>query len=70
MMKAFAEYKSKGLEIVAYPCPQFGGQELSSDSAVKDFAEGKGFEVRGCEGAAERANEWKRIAGVPFAAGE
>ena len=27
-----------------FPCPQFGGQELSEGGAVLEFAEGKGFE--------------------------
>ena len=36
-------YKSKGLNIVAFPCNQFGGQEPGTNAEIKSFAAGKGF---------------------------
>jgi glutathione peroxidase-family protein len=38
----YNQYKSKGLEILAFPCNQFGGQEPGSNAEVKKFAEGYG----------------------------
>lgn len=37
------KYGGKGLEILAFPCNQFGAQEPGSNSEVKSFAERKGF---------------------------
>eukprot|EP00958_Prasinococcus_capsulatus_P021627 scaffold2944_cov302-Prasinococcus_capsulatus_cf.AAC.3 len=34
--------QDQGLEILAFPCNQFGGQEPGSDADVKRFAEGYG----------------------------
>lgn len=36
------EFKDS-LEIVAFPCNQFGGQEPKSNAEIKKFAEGKSF---------------------------
>ncbi|CAN7007894.1 unnamed protein product [Brassica rapa subsp. trilocularis] len=32
----YAKYKTKGLEILAFPCNQFGGQEPGSNKEIKD----------------------------------
>ncbi len=37
-----AKYKDKGLEILAFPANNFGGQEPGSNSEIKEFCEGKG----------------------------
>lgn len=34
----------KDLAILAFPCDQFGGQELKSDADVQEFANGKGLD--------------------------
>lgn len=33
------QYESKGLTVMAFPCSQFGGQELGSDPEIKEFVE-------------------------------
>ena len=33
----YLEYKGKGLEILGFPCNQFGSQEPGSDQEVKEF---------------------------------
>jgi len=38
----YNKYNDQGLEILAFPCNQFGGQEPGSDADVKRFAEGYG----------------------------
>lgn len=38
----YNKYSEQGLEILAFPCNQFGGQEPGSDADVKRFAEGYG----------------------------
>jgi glutathione peroxidase len=35
----YAKYKEKGLEILAFPCNQFGAQEPGSDSEIKEFCD-------------------------------
>mmetsp|Transcript_660 Transcript_660/g.1349 ORF Transcript_660/g.1349 Transcript_660/m.1349 type:complete len:119 (+) Transcript_660:504-860(+) len=35
------QYSGAGLEILAFPCNQFGGQEPGSAAEIKDFATGK-----------------------------
>ena len=35
----YKNYKDKGLEILAFPCNQFGGQEPGSDEEVEKFCE-------------------------------
>jgi len=35
------KYRERGLEVLAFPCNQFGGQEPGSDAEVKAFAESK-----------------------------
>lgn len=38
-----AKYASKGLEVVLFPCNQFGSQEPGTGPEVKSFAASKGF---------------------------
>lgn len=33
------EYKDQGLEIIGFPCDQFGGQEPGDDTAIEQFCE-------------------------------
>jgi glutathione peroxidase len=35
----YREYKDKGLEILAFPCNQFGKQEKGDDSEIKQFCD-------------------------------
>mmetsp|Transcript_5779 Transcript_5779/g.6643 ORF Transcript_5779/g.6643 Transcript_5779/m.6643 type:complete len:122 (-) Transcript_5779:707-1072(-) len=35
-------YKSKGFEVLAFPCNQFGGQEPASEEEIKEFTAGFG----------------------------
>ena len=37
----FERYKDKGLEILAFPCNQFGSQEPGSNDQIKTFCEDK-----------------------------
>ncbi|PRW33989.1 glutathione peroxidase [Chlorella sorokiniana] len=37
------KYNGQGLEVLAFPCNQFGAQEPGSNSEIKSFAERKGF---------------------------
>jgi len=37
------EFSSKGLEIVLFPCGQFGGQELAKDADILKFVAEKGL---------------------------
>ena len=37
----FERYKDKGLEILAFPCNQFGSQETGSNDQIKTFCEDK-----------------------------
>jgi glutathione peroxidase-family protein len=36
------KYKDKGLEVIAWPCNQFGKQESGSPEAICKFTAGKG----------------------------
>jgi glutathione peroxidase-family protein len=52
----YEKYNSKGLEILAFPCNNFGSQEPGSNSEIQAFARAKGatFPVLGkleCENA-------------------
>ena len=40
----YKEYKNKGLEILAFPCNQFGGQEPGTNEEIKNFCSTK-FDV-------------------------
>lgn len=39
LQRLYAEYKSQGLEILAFPCNQFGAQEPGTDSEIATFCE-------------------------------
>ena len=41
-MTLYEQYKSKGLEIVAFPCSQFGNQELADPKEIRSFVDGYG----------------------------
>ena len=43
MAELVNSYGKRGLEVLAFPCNQFGGQEPGSNSDVKKFAAGTGF---------------------------
>ncbi|PKA48064.1 putative phospholipid hydroperoxide glutathione peroxidase [Apostasia shenzhenica] len=38
MSELYEKYKDKGLEILAFPCNQFGGQEPGSNEEIVEFA--------------------------------
>ena len=42
LVEVYQKYSSKGLEVVAFPCNDFGGQEPGSAQEVCSFAERKG----------------------------
>lgn len=37
------KYAAQGLEIMAFPCNQFGGQEPGTNAEIKKFAADRGF---------------------------
>lgn len=37
--KLYKEYQDKGLEILAFPCNQFGGQEPGSEEEIQQFCD-------------------------------
>ena len=45
LQKLYEEYQSKGLEIVGFPCNQFGGQESGTNEEIQGFCTGR-FGVR------------------------
>ena len=45
LQKLYEQYQAQGLEILAFPCNQFGGQEPGSDEAIQGFCTGR-FGVR------------------------
>lgn len=40
LQQVYEKYQSHGLEVLAFPCNQFGGQEPGSDAEVAAFATG------------------------------
>mmetsp|Transcript_99891 Transcript_99891/g.196184 ORF Transcript_99891/g.196184 Transcript_99891/m.196184 type:complete len:119 (+) Transcript_99891:225-581(+) len=42
MKEIYSEYSARGLEILAFPCNNFGGQEPGTNEEVKKFAEDRG----------------------------
>ena len=44
MKRLAAEYGSQGLVILAFPCDEFGGQELGTDPEIAAFAAKAGFD--------------------------
>jgi glutathione peroxidase len=45
LQKLYEEYQGKGLEIIGFPCNQFGGQESGTDDEIQGFCTGR-FGVR------------------------
>ena len=41
LQKLYEEYQSQGLEILGFPCNQFGGQEPGSDAEIQSFCTGR-----------------------------
>ncbi|TNV75279.1 hypothetical protein FGO68_gene278 [Halteria grandinella] len=41
LTQLYKDCKEQGLEIIAYPCNQFGGQEPGTNSEIKEFAQKK-----------------------------
>jgi len=39
LCELYKKYRSRGLEVLAFPCNQFGGQEPGSNAEVKAFAQ-------------------------------
>jgi glutathione peroxidase len=37
LQELYASYRDRGLEVLGFPCNQFGGQEPGSDADVKEF---------------------------------
>ncbi|PPR05791.1 hypothetical protein CVT24_006846 [Panaeolus cyanescens] len=37
LQELYDKYKDKGLEILGFPCNQFGGQEPANDEGIKEF---------------------------------
>jgi len=42
LQQVYAKYNDKGLEILAFPCNQFGKQEPGTNEDIKKFAASKG----------------------------
>ena len=42
LAKLYEKYSSKGLEVLAFPCNQFGAQEPGTNKEVQAFARAKG----------------------------
>eukprot|EP00250_Pteridium_aquilinum_P019626 c24499_g2_i1 orf=328-825(-) len=38
LSEVYSKYKDQGLEILAFPCNQFGGQEPGSNEEIQEFA--------------------------------
>ncbi|MBC7397751.1 MAG: glutathione peroxidase, partial [Bdellovibrionales bacterium] len=45
LQKLYEDYKEKGLEILGFPCNQFGGQESGTNEEIQGFCTGR-FGVR------------------------
>ncbi len=41
LQKLYEAYREKGLEILAFPCNQFGGQEPGENEAIQSFCTGR-----------------------------
>jgi len=41
MQEVYSKYKSKGLEVLGFPCNQFGGQEPGSNKDIQEFCSSK-----------------------------
>lgn len=41
LQSMYEKYKDKGLEILAFPCNQFGGQESGTNQEIRNFCDSK-----------------------------
>ena len=41
LQSMYEKYKDKGLEILAFPCNQFGGQESATNKEIRNFCDSK-----------------------------
>ena len=41
LQKLYEKYQSRGLEILGFPCNQFGGQEPGTDTEIQNFCTGR-----------------------------
>jgi glutathione peroxidase len=41
LQKLYEKYQAQGLEIIGFPCNQFGGQEPGTDSEIQNFCTGR-----------------------------
>jgi glutathione peroxidase len=41
LQKLYEKYQPRGLEIIAFPCNQFGGQEPGTDEEIQNFCTGR-----------------------------
>ena len=41
LQSMYEKYKDKGLEILAFPCNQFGGQESGTNKEIRNFCDSK-----------------------------
>ena len=41
LQSMYEKYRDKGLEILAFPCNQFGGQESGTNEEIKNFCDSK-----------------------------
>lgn len=46
LQELFSKYKSKGFEVLAFPCNQFGSQEAGDNAAIKSFAMRQGAQFK------------------------
>jgi glutathione peroxidase-family protein len=46
LVTLYNKYKDQGLEILAFPCDQFGGQELANPADIRSFVDGYGVEFQ------------------------
>ena len=37
LQRLYSEFRSRGLEVIAFPCNQFGAQEPGTDASIKKF---------------------------------
>merc|ERR1719264_23032 len=42
LVSLYSEFKNRGLEVLAFPCNQFGSQESKPNDVIKEFAKGYG----------------------------
>lgn len=42
MAELYSRHSTKGLEVLAFPCNDFGGQEPKSNEEIREFAQARG----------------------------